>query len=367
MKLLAWLAGGAALAVFIPIAIVVAAVGARGGSPVENATSTALGLPPGALSAHEQASQQIGSHYPGCSVPWWVLAGVGKVEFKDWASRTVDATGEVSPPVLGPLLDGTNGTALVTVTAGVPAQALGPMQVTPANWAALGIRLTGDGQAPDPQNLGDASVTAALLLCRAADGGDLSDPARLQAAAHGYNPGGGQAYVDAVVSAAAYFQGFAASGTGVTAGGLYALPVTSTYLTDMILHSLHHDIPAIDIPMPVGTHVFVVMGGVASPTTDADCGTGVQIVGNDGYRYVYCHGSQLVGITAGGRVETGQPIMLSGGAVGEPGAGNSQGPHLHLQITTPTGQLICPGPYLEAWLAGVPMSPAEGQTTDCVG
>lgn len=367
MRLLVWLGGGTLLAIFIPIVIVVASVGPLGGSPVANATASALGLPAQALSAYEQASTQIGSHYPGCTVAWWVLAGVGRVEFKDWAHHTVDATGEVSPPVLGPPLDGMNGTALVTVTAGVPAQALGPMQVTPANWKALGIRLSADGQPPDPQNLGDASVTAALLLCRAAGGGDLSDPARLQAAAHGYNPGGGQAYVDAVVSAVAYFQGFSVSGLGVNASGLYALPVTSTYLTDVVLHSLHHDLPAVDIPMPVGTPVFAVMGGFASPTTDADCGTGVRVVGDDGYAWVYCHGSQLVGTTAGGRIGTGQPIMLSGGAVGEPGAGNSQGPHLHLQITTPAGQLICPGPYLEAWLAGVPMSPAQGQTTDCVG
>jgi hypothetical protein len=345
----------------LPVVVVVAAVGGLGGSPAANATTQALGLPGGVLSAYEQASNQIGSHFPGCSVPWWVLAGVGKVEWTNGQGRTVDATGEVSPPVLGPLLDGTNGTQAIALPDGSLAQALGPMQVTPDNWKALGIRASADGQLPDPQNLGDASLTAALMLCRAAGGGDLSDPARLQAAAHGYNPGGGQGYVDAVVSAAAYYRGFASTGSGLTAAGLYALPVTSTYLTDVVLRSLHHraqdgtPIPAIDIPMPEGTPIFAVMGGLASPTTDAACGTGVRIVGDDGYEYVFCHGSALVGITPGGRVGTGQPIMLSGST------GDATGPHLHFQIKTPTGQLICPGPYLQAWLGGVPMPPSEGR------
>ena len=365
MKSLAWMAGGALLAVFVPLAVVVAAVGGLGGSPSANATTQALGLSGGVLSAYEQASNLIGSHFPGCSVPWWVLGGFGKVEFKDWASRTVDATGEVSPPVLGPLLDGTNGTQAIALPDGSPAQALGPMQVTPDNWKALGIRASGDGQPPDPQNLGDASLTAALMLCRAAGGGALSDPSRLQAAAHGYNPGGGVGYIDAVVSAAAYYRGFASTGSGLTAAGLYALPVTSTYLTDVVLRTPHHPaadgspIPAIDIPMPEGTPVFAVMGGVPSLTTDAACGLGVMIAGDDGYRWTYCHGSELIGIVPGVRVGTGQPIMLSGGAKGSPGAGDSEGPHLHLQVNSPDGRFTNPGTCLMAWLGGVPMPPSQ--------
>lgn len=365
MKPLAVVAAGAGLMAILPVVVVVAAVGGLGGSPSANATTQALGLPGGVLSAYEQASNQIGSHFPGCVVPWWALAGIGKVEWTNGQGRTLDATGEVSPPVLGLLLDGTNGTQAIALPDGSPAQALGPMQVTPENWKALGIRASGDGQPPDPQNLEDASLTAALMLCRAAGGGDLSDPVRLQAAAHGYNPGGGQVYIDAVVSAAAYYRGFASTSAGISAAGLYALPVTSTYLTDVVLRSVHHPapdgspIPAIDIPMPVGTPVFVVMGGSLSLTTDAACGLGVMIAGDDGYRWTYCHGSELVGVTPGARVATGQPIMLSGGAKGAPGAGDSEGPHLHLQVNSPDGRFTNPGMCLQAWLGGVPMPPSQ--------
>ncbi len=78
------------------------------------------------------------------------------------------------PTILGPVLDGDNGTALLLDTDGGAYdqdrrydRAVGPMQFVPATWAELGRDGNGDG-IKDPNNIWDATLAAAGYLC----GGD---------------------------------------------------------------------------------------------------------------------------------------------------------------------------------------------------
>ena len=49
----------------------------------------------------------------------------------------------------------------------------------------------------------------------------------------------------------------------------------------------HHDYPAVDLPVPIGTTVHVIRGGsVASAGPLGLCGLGVIVDATDGARYV---------------------------------------------------------------------------------
>lgn len=375
MRLPGLLAGMGGVSLLLPTVIIAAVATAASSSVAPTPPTGAVGIAPQVLAGYELASNEIGSHYPGCSVPWWALAAIGQVEWHNGTGRSVSTTGDVVPPVIGPALDGAAGTEAIPATAEGLAfdgdaawdHAVGPLQILPANWVALGVRAAGDGQPADPQNVADSALTGALLLCRAAGGGDLSNPATLAAAAAGYNPGGGLDYIDAVLAAASKFEAFAELGTSSPVVGGYALPLPASLLTATSVAAFHHDYPAVDLPAPVGTQVYAVAGGTAVTVSDpASCGWGVAVTDPAGYVWTYCHASALE-VSTGVTVTAGQPVMLSGGIPGSPGAGDATGPHLHLQLQTPAGGLICPQPYLAAWLAGQPPGPSPTNwVTNCV-
>ena len=90
------------------------------------------------------------------------------------------------------------------------------------------------------------------------------------------------------------------------------------------------------------------------------CGWGVHIAGRDGHTYTYCHGTQIApNVTPGTQVTAGELLMTSGNT------GNSLAPHLHLQIRSPNGALICPQRLLEAWRQGNSLSPLIAPRTGC--
>ncbi len=321
--------------------------------------SESLGINSAVLSAYLQAASRAGDVYPGCSMPWTVLAAVGRIESRHAGGRNVSSDGQVDLPILGPLLDGSlPGTRPISDTDGGQFdgsaawdRAVGPMQILPGNWRVLGQDGNDDG-VRDPQNMYDAALTAALLLCRGVGGGDLSDPAKQQVALFAYNPS--SAYVEEVKGWVSYYNTFGFSGS-VTAEGLYALPVDRTRLDLVRIRRPHHDYPAWDLPIPEGTIVYAVHGGAvvsADPLEDGRCGIGLTVKGDDQMRYTYCHASSLI-VAHRQRVVAGQPMMLSGNT------GNSTGPHLHLGIQDPTGRRLCPQPFLEAWYEGLPMTPSS--------
>ena len=124
------------------------------------------------------------------------------------------------------------------------------------------------------------------------------------------------------------------------------------------IDSPHHDYPAWDWMLPVGTPIYAVRGGTVTTVQywpynwwDAGCGTGgqgcvscgigVTITDADGNRWAYCHGS-AIHVSAGQEVTAGTQILSSGNT------GRSSGPHLHLQLRTADGVLRCVQPLLRS-------------------
>jgi membrane-bound lytic murein transglycosylase B len=146
------------------------------------------------LDAYRAAATAMAKLAPGCALRWTALAGVGRIESNHGRSATAELSvrGDISPPIIGVPLDGTNGTALVPDTDrgeldGDPVvdRAVGPMQVIPSTWRIVARDGNGDN-VEDPNNVFDAALTAATYLCRAAPGGLVADDG-LHAAFFSYN------------------------------------------------------------------------------------------------------------------------------------------------------------------------------------
>ncbi|WP_433732006.1 lytic transglycosylase domain-containing protein [Nocardia sp. CA-129566] len=133
-----------------------------------------LGIPGVAVAAYQNAERTIAAENPVCGIPWYLLAGIGRVE-STHAFGKADADGNPLTPVYGPVLDGSlMGNHVVRDTDGGALdglsgydRAIGPMQFLPETWKRYAADGNGDGIA-DPQNLFDAALTAGKYLC---DGG----------------------------------------------------------------------------------------------------------------------------------------------------------------------------------------------------
>ncbi|HWL43133.1 MAG TPA: peptidoglycan DD-metalloendopeptidase family protein [Ilumatobacter sp.] len=149
----------------------------------------------------------------------------------------------------------------------------------------------------------------------------------------------------------------------VVFAGQYALPLAREWY-DTYPHwftNPHHTYPAIDLMVPEGTPIFSVSSGTVfnAPIGTDTCGPGVSIQGDDGVRYIYCHG--LDGgplVRRGDRVTAGQHIMNSGNT------GRSSAPHLHFEIRV-AGEQRCPQQFLVGIAAGTPVSPQTLPAADC--
>jgi membrane-bound lytic murein transglycosylase B len=164
------------------------------------------------LDAYWRAAATIATLQPACHLSWPALAGIGRVESGNgtFGGDSVGATGEEATPIIGIPLDGTNGTQLVGDTDHgaldhdtVYDRAVGPMQVLPSAWRRYGRDGNGDGQA-DPQNIDDAALAAAVMLCRY---GALDTDAGLSTTFFHYNPS--NAYVAEVLGYTHAYQSFA--------------------------------------------------------------------------------------------------------------------------------------------------------------
>jgi hypothetical protein len=180
-----------------------------------------LGIPGTVLRAYLRAQQIMASQQPGCHLPWWLVAGIGKVESDHADGGLVNAQGDTLVPILGPALNGTNGFAAITAAGGGWERAEGPMQFLPSTWQEFG----GGG---NPNNVYDAALAAGRYLC--AGGRNLSGAAGQAGAVFSYNPS--DSYVQTVltwayayasgvipVTSAALPSGFGTPGAGPAAGG----------------------------------------------------------------------------------------------------------------------------------------------------
>ena len=144
--------------------------------------------------------------------------------------------------------------------------------------------------------------------------------------------------------------------------GDYALPVEQHWYDEnpRWFTKPHHDYPAADIPVPIGTPLFSVTNGVVVGTpTSGKCGIGVIFNGDDGAQYTYCHGNPVTqAVAIGDRVRVGQHILDSAST------GNSTGPHLHFGIRV-DGTQRCPQPFFVAIADGEPLAPQGLPTSGC--
>lgn len=150
-----------------------------------------------AIRAYGNAELVAAQSWPECHLSWGTLAGLGFVETRHgtysghlFDSRSIDADGNVLPPIIGVPLDGSPGFAEVKDTDsgeldGDPQfdRAVGPMQFIPESWKRYGRDANGDGVA-DPNNIDDAALAAANLLC---DGRDLATADGWTNAIYSYN------------------------------------------------------------------------------------------------------------------------------------------------------------------------------------
>ncbi|WP_415041621.1 lytic transglycosylase domain-containing protein [Gordonia sp. (in: high G+C Gram-positive bacteria)] len=163
-----------------------------------------LGIPGVVLQAYKLAATRMATESPACKLPWYLLAGIGRIESGHAGNGNVDEYGNVRTQIHGPALDGTlAGNAVILDSQGNAARAMGPMQFIPSTWATWGSDANGDGKA-DPQNIFDSTYSAGRYLCAGVS--DIMAGNNKVAAVYRYNHS--MAYVTNVLSwAAAYSTG----------------------------------------------------------------------------------------------------------------------------------------------------------------
>lgn len=192
---------------WIAIALVVALVIAYGVFTLNPANERVDDIPEQALEAYRGAAEGAEDFEHSCHhLDWRVLAGIGRVESKHAEGGQLTDAGVADPPIYGPRLDGSgaggNTTGISDTDGGEVDgdteydRAVGPMQFIPTTWEIHGKDGDGDGEA-DPQNIHDAALSAASLLC-ANQEIDLSDEDTLRRAIKRYN--NSDAYVEKVLT-----------------------------------------------------------------------------------------------------------------------------------------------------------------------
>jgi membrane-bound lytic murein transglycosylase B len=168
-------------------------------------------IDPQALRAYGNAELIAKQAWPECNLRWNTLAGIGWVETRHgtyngnfFKPSHLDENGYATPPIIGIPLDGSNNTAEIRDTDGGEFdndtefdRAVGPMQFIPESWARYGRDADGDNY-PNPQQIDDAALSSANLLC--SNGRDLSTEQDWLEAIYAYNYS--QDYVSRVASAA---------------------------------------------------------------------------------------------------------------------------------------------------------------------
>ncbi|WP_052383434.1 lytic transglycosylase domain-containing protein [Nocardia brasiliensis] len=143
------------------------------------------GIPEPLLAAYRNAELSAESSMPKCGLPWYLLAGIGKVESNHAANGRIDEKGTTKGTIFGPALDGTlPGNEIIKASDGSFVRAVGPMQFLPGTWAIYAADGDGDGNT-DPNNVFDATLAAGKYLC--SGGLDLRDPQQEMRAVLRYN------------------------------------------------------------------------------------------------------------------------------------------------------------------------------------
>jgi cell wall-associated NlpC family hydrolase len=240
MKLLiaaaACLVVAASVAVALPLLLIGSITPAAAGIFSSGPSALAVSEIPPFLLPHYVAA-------PACAgLPWQVVAAIGWVESGHGEGRVDPTSGDTTPPILGPALDGSAGNMAIPATPASTANtgdpvwdhAVGPMQFLTSTFAGWAVDASG-GPTANPNNAFDAIATAGRYLC---DGAARLDS--LDGAIRRYN--NSAAYVaDVLAKALAYgmnLAGGSPSGggtdpsTGITVPGAVA-PVISFALAQL--------------------------------------------------------------------------------------------------------------------------------------
>jgi membrane-bound lytic murein transglycosylase B len=141
---------------------------------------TRVGIPVVAVQAYGYAELVVARTMPSCRLSWTTLAAIAKVESSHGSHNgaVLGADGAVQPPIYGLPLDGKGGRQEIRDTDqgmtdkdATYDRAVGPLQFIPATWMAYKVDADNNGVA-DPNDIDDASLTAATYLCQG--GRDMS-------------------------------------------------------------------------------------------------------------------------------------------------------------------------------------------------
>lgn len=138
-----------------------------------------MAIPPAARAAYERAATVIAAAEPGCRLSWHLLAAIGRtttdhgrVTSFSLITTHLDGDGTAVPAIVGPVLHEGQQSLVSDTDAGAldhdPTndRAVGPLHLTPMLWAHVGLDADNDG-ARDPQDIDDAALATAVLLCSA--------------------------------------------------------------------------------------------------------------------------------------------------------------------------------------------------------
>jgi len=141
---------------------------------------TRIGIPVVAVQAYGYAELVVARTIPACRLSWTTLAAIAKVESSHGSANgaVLGVDGSVQPPIYGLPLDGKGGRQEIRDTDQGTVdkdttydRAVGPLQFIPATWLAYKVDADNNGVA-DPNDIDDASLTAATYLCQG--GRDMS-------------------------------------------------------------------------------------------------------------------------------------------------------------------------------------------------
>ena len=111
--------------------------------------------------------------------------------------------------------------------------------------------------------------------------------------------------------------------------------------------------PGIDYGTPVGTSMYTPFAGTirVEDKGKSDWGKRVMVVLDNGYTFAIGHLTSFA-VSDGQRVNPGDLLGLSGGALSDPSSGNSTGPHVEVQWISPGGNFLDPHVIIDPILAG---------------
>ncbi|MGA5873975.1 NlpC/P60 family protein [Streptomyces cinereoruber] len=188
-----------------PILLVVIMAAQPTPAPALQTVGQVAGIPKRMLTAYHNAATRLPREVPSCrGMSWAILAGIARIESNHASGRTISDRGDITPRILGPVLDGSgtggNYTAFPDTDGGrwdgtaTAERAVGPFQFLPSTWTGSG-RDANDDKVIDPHNADDAALGAAVYLC--GNGRNLTDRTQLRSAIFQYNRS--TAYVDDVL------------------------------------------------------------------------------------------------------------------------------------------------------------------------